>query len=145
MQHKQAKFIFVLMDVDWFKEFNDHYGHRSGDETLKAVAAVIDNEFTKINGSTFRVGGEEFAGVIVTEAPEKVLNTIQNLNYKVEALQIEHKHSAHAYVTISSDVVVVGTHKEFNFDSYFKHADIALYEAKANGRNKTIIYRGFEV
>ncbi len=132
-------FILIMFDVDWFKKFNDHYGHQCGDECLKAVA-IAAKEYSKRSGDLLaRYGGEEFVFIITTIELADALSFADSLCKTIEKLQIQHVLSPFGVITISAGVA--GTIPQMNEtpSSLLKRADSALYEAKKSGRNRAVL------
>ncbi len=133
------KFMFVMMDVDNFKLYNDNYGHHAGDEGLKAIGHIIKSSLTRGSDYSFRVGGEEFAFIIQEEDLEKVIDHVESIREKIEALGFEHTYNEHyGVMTASFGIEVVKPEDNRDMDNIYKAADKKLYKAKADGRNKTV-------
>lgn len=134
-------FIAVAMiDIDNFKPFNDRYGHLEGDEALKRVAGAL-KAAAPANTHIGRVGGEEFAMTLVSLDPHALETGVPRLHEAVNALRIAHEgNDRHGIVTIS-----VGMARDrvaqAELAALFALADEALYEAKAAGRNTTVVKR----
>ena len=132
---------FLVIDVDYFKDYNDNYGHQEGDIALKEVANILKKYTNRSSDFAFRLGGEEF-GIITRLDKEKVIEFANNIKEEIEALQIEHKKSSISkYLTIS-----IGIASKIGFDlldtnTLYKEADDALYVAKNNGRNCIFIQK----
>lgn len=126
-----------LLDVDYFKNYNDHYGHQSGDEALQLISQTI-MKFKRDSDRLFRYGGEEFLitmqGTSLHQAKigaERILKSISDLNHT-------HESSPLGYLTISIGIAEANTQK--NPERVVKLADEALYKAKENGRNQVWLY-----
>ena len=129
----------VLIDVDHFKLYNDHYGHQAGDRVLRQVSMAIAGVLKRESDRLFRVGGEEFA-VLVHCRDEGQLSALFNLfKTAIAALDIEHACSPHDRITISIGGVLLRSGAANTVESAYQAADAALYEAKAKGRNQGII------
>lgn len=128
----------MLLDVDSFKGYNDHYGHTQGDECLKAVAAGLNSAITRTTDFCARYGGEEFVVILPCTDESGARIKAEDIRASIESLQLEHKKSAISdYVTMSLGVATFnysGT-KEWSLNTMLNEADAALYEAKASGRN----------
>ena len=137
------KCSFIMIDIDYFKQYNDTYGHDMGDIALKEIANVIKNYFNKKHEFTFRLGGEEF-GVILFDINENTLeNCLKEMNKKVLELQIEHKNSKILdIVSISMGAIIYEPNSYISANKLYKQADECLYESKQSGRNKYTIYKG---
>jgi len=134
-------FILMMIDIDFFKQYNDTYGHNQGDEVLISVAKALKESLTRPADFVFRLGGEEF-GIITSDMDFQGASELANqLLEVVKDLNIEHKSSKTSnIITISIGIKIV--HLEANLDetTIYKLADNALYEAKEKGRNKVVIY-----
>ena len=132
---------FVILDIDFFKQYNDTYGHDMGDLTLKSVATSLQNYFNRDYEYVFRLGGEEF-GVILFDIDENILKKcLKDVNNNIESLNIEHKNSNISnVVTISIGAVIYKANSYVSCNSLYKMADRSLYESKENGRNQYRIY-----
>ncbi|MCK5110864.1 MAG: GGDEF domain-containing protein [Arcobacteraceae bacterium] len=134
------KSVFVMIDIDFFKQYNDTYGHDAGDIALQEVAFVLDENFNREYEYTFRLGGEEFGIIIFDTNIKNVKLALNNLQTKIEALKIEHTASATSFLTLSMGVIFVD---ENNYNASVKElytsADKKLYHSKENGRNQYAI------
>ncbi len=133
----------IICDIDFFKYYNDTYGHQQGDDCLIKVASAIKNSVFRPGDLAARYGGEEFSVVLPQTNGQGALKVAENINKAVEQLKIIHKSSSvNEYVTLSvgaSSVIPTG---EISFEDLLAKADEALYEAKETGRNKAI-YKPF--
>ena len=134
-QEYQSYFALFIMDIDFFKAYNDTYGHIAGDKALQDVANVLKNSMKRESDSTFRVGGEEFCGLIIANEQHKISGTIENIRKSIKHLNIEHTGSELGILTASFGVCVINSYENENLDAMYKIADTALYKAKENGRN----------
>ncbi len=134
---------FVILDIDFFKQYNDTYGHDLGDETLKKVALLLKNYFSQKYEFVFRLGGEEF-GVVLFDTNEEALHSrLKSVNKKVLELGIEHKNSKILdVVSISIGAVIYEPNTYKSANTLYKVADQCLYKSKQNGRNQYHIYKG---
>lgn len=124
----------AMLDIDHFKSINDTYGHNTGDIVLKEIAYLLKQSFRN-SDLIARVGGEEFAAILVDADEKTVLNIFETLRKKVENLEIESDNEI-IKVTISIGITLqIGNILE----STINIADQNLYEAKETGRNKIII------
>ena len=137
------KCAFIMIDIDYFKQYNDTYGHDMGDEALKKVALTIKEYFNKKYEFTFRLGGEEF-GVVLFDISKNILeNCLKEMNKRVLELQIEHKNSKILPVlSISMGAIIYEPNSYISANKLYKQADECLYESKQNGRNQYHIYKG---
>lgn len=138
---KNWKSAFVMFDIDFFKQYNDTYGHDMGDMTLKAVATSLQNYFSNEYEYVFRLGGEEF-GVILFDIDEDILkDCLAEVNQIIESLDIEHKSSKISnVVTISIGAVIYHPKSYVSCNRLYKIADESLYKSKHNGRNQFTIH-----
>jgi len=129
----------LLLDVDLFKPYNDHFGHQVGDEALKRVAAVMVNAARRPGDLAARYGGEEFAIVAAHTGEAEALAMAEGVRAGVEALAIPHPSSPSGVVTISIGVCVVSGAHPHPLPQWIAQADEALYRAKAQGRNRVLL------
>jgi len=135
-RNKQCVSFFIL-DIDYFKRYNDYYGHKKGDNALIEVANKLKEHIQRENDFTFRLGGEEFAGVITSDDKNKTEVWITKLCQLIEDLHIEHKKSYLSdYLTVSIGITSKCYDEKFDADSLYLEADKTLYEAKSHGRNR---------
>ncbi|MDZ7818038.1 MAG: diguanylate cyclase [Aliarcobacter sp.] len=128
-------FSLLILDIDYFKEYNDTYGHQEGDIALEKVSTVLRNYTNRSSDFAFRLGGEEF-GIITTVDKIKIVEYANHLKNEIEKLQIEHKSSTISnYLTISIGITSKKGADISNSNTLYKEADDALYKAKRNGRN----------
>jgi diguanylate cyclase (GGDEF)-like protein/PAS domain S-box-containing protein len=128
-------FSFLIMDIDFFKEYNDTYGHQEGDTALEKVAEILKKYTNRSSDFAFRLGGEEF-GIITTIEREKILEFGNKIRSEIENLHIEHKNSTISkYLTISIGITSKKGSNIINSNTIYKEGDDALYTAKKNGRN----------
>lgn len=127
----------VMFDIDYFKSFNDTYGHQKGDECLKRVAETTERALRRPGDLAARYGGEEFAIVLPNTVVEGALLIGEMVRVAVEALGIPHSTSQVAtHVTVSVGVAWNFTEEKESADKLIAAADNALYQAKKNGRNR---------
>lgn len=130
---------FILADVDHFKLYNDHYGHQAGDDCLKQVARAIEASMARAGDAAARFGGEEFACVLPETDEAGALKVATQIQTAVAALKIEHAQSkTAAYVSISIGVALTSDPDTRDAAALVKHADAALYQAKAQGRDRVV-------
>ncbi|MEL7451042.1 MAG: diguanylate cyclase [Pseudomonadota bacterium] len=134
-----------FVDVDYFKLYNDCYGHQKGDSCIQAVAAVLANSVRRPLDLVARYGGEEFAIILYDPSPEFLESFGWQLCNEVAARQIEHKASS-VSPNVSVSVGCASTHTmkndagNFGVEQLLRSADDALYEAKSRGRNQFVIH-----
>ena len=131
---------FFMLDIDYFKFYNDHFGHQKGDEALKRVAIAVNEFMQRQHGLVFRMGGEEFAGILVTNTPYETSEWLAKMVAEVEALKIVHApESGQSSLTISMGIYPSKVNDLNSLDAIYKTADLALYQAKNKGRNQAVI------
>jgi len=135
-----ASLALILVDIDYFKKYNDHYGHLAGDECLVVVADAIRRATLRLNDLAARYGGEEFAVLLPEtdiDGAEQVANRI--LEY-LDNLAIPHPASEIGnQLTVSIGVAHVANFEGISEKDLIRLADKALYEAKSQGRNRVIM------
>ena len=131
----------LIIDIDFFKLYNDHYGHQQGDTCLIKVAKQL-NQYAQRDGElAARYGGEEFTIILSGISAEKALQHAKECQQSIEALQIEHaKSSCNPSVTVSMGLVTQIISSEITPKSLIEKADTALYKAKESGRNQVRVY-----
>ena len=131
----------LLVDIDYFKLFNDCYGHGPGDECIQTVAAALSSSVHRPLDQVARYGGEEFAVVLYNPTDQFVRDYAEDLVSQVAALGVEHKASDIAdSVTISVGATIMWPDASNQPDQLVRTADDALYESKAQGRNRATVY-----
>lgn len=129
----------VLLDVDFFKRYNDRYGHGRGDDCLHAVAQAVAAQCARPMDLVARYGGEEFAMVLPATDPDGIRTLLRAVLTAVDALQIEHADSACApVVTVSLGAVSVKPGRDDEARDVVQRVDELLYQAKANGRHQAV-------
>lgn len=127
--------VFFIIDIDFFKAYNDQYGHQAGDEVIQKVAKAIKQYMHRENDLVFRLGGEEFGGLIESRDTKETKNWLMGLNQTIRDLDIQHATNVEMpVVTISGGMSVIIPHHG-DMKSLYKKADDALYRAKAQGRD----------
>lgn len=130
----------IMLDIDFFKRYNDNYGHGLGDECLIAVATALQQVVRRSSDLLARYGGEEFVAILPETDREGVRKVAEDMRSAIEALQIEHGFSAAAaHVTISVGGAVAPLGDVGSAERLLAMADQALYAAKEQGRNRVVI------
>jgi len=136
-RRSRAPLSLLLIDVDWFKRFNDAYGHPAGDACLRAVSRCIEAIARRPTDMAARYGGEEFAVILPETDSGGAFVIAEALKSAVRDLRIGHKGSAKQIVTASIGVATFdGTGKSMDIPQFLLRADEALYGAKAAGRDR---------
>lgn len=129
----------IMIDVDYFKAYNDNYGHQAGDECLRRAADVLSQCVGRTSGAVIRYGGEEFAVILPGMDQEKAYELAQRMRKGVEDLHIPHEYSAVTrHLTISVGVCTVIPSDRLSVEELIRTADKALYEAKNEKRNMVV-------
>ena len=127
----------MLIDIDHFKKFNDRYGHPTGDECIRQVAAVLRAAANRVSDLTCRYGGEEFAVVLGATDGAGALKVAEFIRGGVELLKIPHDDAPEGVVTVSVGVATRSGDEYSSPAALIAACDRVLYEAKNLGRNRT--------
>ena len=131
---------FMMLDIDYFKQYNDKYGHIEGDYALKSVAKVLKDTLHRPSDFIFRLGGEEF-GVLLTQTDDtNSAKLAESICAAVKGREIKHEASKiNQYLTISVGVVCCIADEALDEEMLISRADEMLYEAKNGGRDRYVI------
>ncbi|CUB05550.1 GGDEF domain-containing protein [Marinomonas fungiae] len=137
LAQQQHAFSILMIDIDWFKSYNDHYGHQAGDECLRHVAQLLRSATQQYSGMLARYGGEEFIVAVpnisfaqAQALADELLNTIVQAN-------IAHGYTPKHHVTISVGLAtLVHANQNYPIEKLISTADQSLYEAKSKGRSQ---------
>ncbi len=125
----------LLCDIDFFKRYNDTYGHLKGDETLVRVATALRRSLRREHDMVTRYGGEEFACIVMVKDQSELEQIIHNIQQRIAELSIPHQDSTAAcHVTLSIGAIMYQSDRETSPKELLKSADEALYQAKDKGR-----------
>jgi diguanylate cyclase (GGDEF)-like protein/PAS domain S-box-containing protein len=137
----QKPLSLLLTDVDFFKKYNDTYGHQAGDHCLSSVAKALRVPIKRPGDLAARYGGEEFAVILPGTPSDGAQQVAELVRAEVERLGLAHSASTAAgHVTISIGVASVVPDDALSPEDLIKRADEALYRAKASGRNRAVLY-----
>lgn len=136
---QQAPLCMVMLDIDYFKNYNDYYGHQKGDEVLESVGHLLTRQFSYSGSEAFRLGGEEFALLFHGQLSEAV-DVAEQCRQAVYDLGIAHQASDIGLVTASFGVIVIDESDDFSSSEIYKLADDALYQSKRTGRNRISVW-----
>jgi len=137
---------FIILDIDYFKQYNDMYGHQMGDTALIQIANVLKQNLQRASDYAFRLGGEEFGALIYDINLTNLEALVKRLKDAIEGLKIVHeKNSASKYITASFGVAIFKSDENITQKKIFKLADDLLYEAKESGKNSFKIKEYLEV
>lgn len=135
----------ILLDVDFFKNYNDTYGHPAGDLVLQKLADLMQQASARAGEVVARYGGEEFILVLPGAAPDSALRTASRLKEMVEEEKIPHESSGVAdVITVSQGLVTVQPESDLLPAELISRADKALYKAKQEGRNRIVVAGRYE-
>jgi diguanylate cyclase (GGDEF)-like protein len=135
-QHVRQTVCAIMLDVDFFKNYNDHYGHQQGDEVLKAIGRVLKQLINEEKVFAARVGGEEFIVLWTENRIAEAERVAIKLLHMIVGLQIPHERSSVSpYLTASLGLYILRGGCDDTAEDLYREADCALYEAKARGRN----------
>ncbi|MCY1281021.1 diguanylate cyclase (GGDEF) domain protein [compost metagenome] len=138
-QRENLSLALLLCDIDHFKAYNDHYGHQAGDSVLRRAGVVLGDAARRPLDMAVRLGGEEFAVLLYDISREQALQRAEELRAALAGLNIHHARSDTAdMVTLSVGVACLCPSEDDEFAQLYAHADRALYEAKAFGRNQVV-------
>lgn len=127
----------ALVDVDFFKSYNDNYGHRAGDIVLKKVARHIKHTLSRESDFVCRYGGEEFCIILPNTEISIAKDILETCRLEVQNLAIEHNFSEiFPVITVSIGACVITPKDEDSLESIFVKADDCLYQSKKSGRNQ---------
>ena len=134
-------FYFAIIDIDFFKEYNDSFGHYKGDLVLEKLGKVFKESFLRSTDYFFRIGGEEFAILFDANDSKEATLVIENFRKKIEDLKIKaSKNSLYRYLTVS---IGLGNVKELKADTnpsiIYHEVDKLLYKSKNENRNKVTV------
>ena len=129
----------IVCDVDFFKQYNDHYGHQAGDRCLEAVAGALHDSLFRIEDLVARYGGEEFAAVLPGDDAGGAAAVAERMRRSVESLRIPHVGGVASFVTCSFGIANARPDAGSSAAELVQAADAALYAAKRAGRNRVAL------
>ena len=129
----------LILDIDFFKKFNDTYGHLVGDKVLVSIAKCLKKTL-RTEDCVARFGGEEFSILLTQCTPQSVYNVAERIRKNIEAMVL-YENDQQLKVTVSIGGVIIDNHENLEPHSLFRKADQALYESKHNGRNRSTILK----
>jgi diguanylate cyclase (GGDEF)-like protein len=142
MQGANIQSAFLLIDIDYFKEINDTYGHDAGDKVLIALTNALQSMCGKgkDNADIFaRIGGEEFVIMTFNKEPKAAVDFAESLRERVEGMALPSDCPKGLNLTVSIGVATASM-EHAKYDDLYKHSDWALYQAKNRGRNQVALY-----
>jgi len=139
-KNNQTPVTLILIDIDYFKFFNDNYGHQLGDECLKEVAGLLAKSCFNPQDMAARYGGEEFVALLPGTIEKEAMQVANRFSDLLKKANIEHKHSDVAeYVTVSMGIATCDKGGNYDAKNLIEEADKALYKAKESGRNRSVL------
>ncbi len=135
-QRRHEWVAILLIDIDYFKQYNDHLGHQAGDACLTRVAEVLGREIGRAGDLVARYGGEEFIVLLGNTDVNGARHIAETVRSQVQALAIPHPGSNHGVITVSVGLAACVPGKGARIETLIGRADAALYVAKAAGRNR---------
>jgi diguanylate cyclase (GGDEF)-like protein len=131
----------LMVDIDFFKFYNDTYGHVLGDECLKKIGGILVDSVKRGGDLVARYGGEEFAVVLPDTDSSGGQTVAENIFMKLEAAKIPHAASEIGpYVTVSIGAATLIPEPNSSYNILIEKADVALYKAKRSGRSRRVVY-----
>ena len=141
LQRTKDPLSLIMCDVDFFKLYNDAYGHQGGDDCLKSVAQALQENARRGGDCVARYGGEEFAVIMPSTEEKNAVLVAEKIRQGVEQKDIPHMKSTVApHVTLSLGVATIIPDDLETPESLIKRADEALYRAKSSGRNRVVLW-----
>jgi diguanylate cyclase (GGDEF)-like protein len=138
-RRNQSPLSLILMDIDFFKAYNDHYGHMAGDDTLRKIAKEIAGVIRRPADLAARYGGEEFVLLLPETDGDGAMHVANRIQEKLRFVNIPHAYSAVAdRITISIGTVTMIPTDELTPNDLIRCADELLYKAKQGGRNRIV-------
>lgn len=139
-QREQSPLSLIMLDIDFFKAFNDTYGHQAGDDCLRQIAAIASGATKRSSDFVARYGGEEFVVVLPNTTPKGALKVAETIRSWINNHHIPHSSSAIAsHVTVSLGVATSLPDDPKSQEQLISEADKALYQAKREGRNRVLV------
>ncbi|WP_417551472.1 diguanylate cyclase [Marinomonas fungiae] len=137
----KTPYCMMMLDIDHFKQINDRFGHRAGDKVLIQVAGIMLDTVEDVN-LVGRIGGEEFAIMLIDVDQQKAFEIAEQIRIAVEAQKVPITDEQAVSVTISAGIAQCHEHSEsaISIDRLFGRADEALYQAKSLGRNRVKVF-----
>jgi len=137
LSRSNSKLSIILLDVDYFKNYNDYYGHVMGDDCLRKIGKVLADCISRSVDLAARYGGEEFACILPDTDIHSAVKTAERMRRGILNLKIEHKKSpVSEFLTASFGVTTVQYSSEISLEEIIAMADKLLYKAKVSGRNR---------
>jgi len=131
----------IIADIDYFKRYNDNYGHIKGDECIIKVAKAMEASVKRPTDLVTRYGGEEFAIVLAETDMDGAIIVAEEIKKNINALALTNEYSSAApYITVSLGVATILPSSNCSIEEFINRADKSLYKAKSSGRNTIVSY-----
>ncbi|NES95207.1 MAG: GGDEF domain-containing protein, partial [Desertifilum sp. SIO1I2] len=131
----------LLCDIDYFKGYNDYYGHQAGDECLKQVAQLLNQAIQRLDDLLARYGGEEFAIILPNTDVRGAVQVAERIGILTQNRQLSYERSPLVpHITLSIGISSLIPRLDISWEMLIAQADRALYQAKSSGRNRYCIY-----
>jgi diguanylate cyclase (GGDEF)-like protein len=137
VRRKKAPLGVIMMDLDHFKRFNDTYGHEAGDSLLETLGKFLETQVRQEDVAC-RYGGEEFVLILPEASPDVTQKRAEEIRQGVPQLQVSHRGRMLEMITVSLGVASFPEHGATE-DDLLRAADDAMYQAKAEGRNRVVV------
>lgn len=139
--HSRQLFAFIMLDIDFFKEYNDNYGHQEGDRALVVIAEVLKGSLKRSTDTVFRLGGEEFGIICVNLDGAQAYDFALFVKEEIKKRKIPHIGSSISpYLSVSMGIAVASADSYADIGLIYKVADNALYQAKKEGRDRVVLH-----
>lgn len=136
---EQRSLALLMLDVDYFKAYNDNYGHQAGDDCLRTIAVLLGDKARRAGDLAARYGGEEFAVIAPATDESSAAAIAEAIRMALEQLTLPHSAAPCGIVTASIGVAIMTPARNEQAQTLVQRADAALYQAKQQGRNRVVI------
>jgi diguanylate cyclase (GGDEF)-like protein len=142
----KMKFSFIFIDIDFFKEYNDYYGHQAGDYVLYKIGKVLRKITERFSGISERYGGDEFTLAFLGVGEDELIKILNEIFEGLEELKIKNEFlGEEKYQTLSMGAAMLDHSNITGIEKIISNADEALYMSKNHGRNMAHIHNGMEI
>ncbi|HBX57443.1 sensor domain-containing diguanylate cyclase [Pseudomonas sp. UBA2684] len=141
LRRQGAPLTLLMLDIDFFKAYNDQLGHLAGDDALRRVAQVLQDALQREGDTACRYGGEEFAIILANTGLDGGNHVAEQVHQRLAELHISHPASPLGRLSLSIGLACVDLSEEILPDTLIAQSDQALYQAKREGRNRTCVWR----
>jgi len=141
LRRQGTSLTLLMLDIDYFKSYNDRLGHLAGDDALRQVSDILHNSLQREGDSACRYGGEEFAIILADTGLEGGTHVASRVQQRLATLNLAHPGSPLGHLTLSIGLAVAEPGSGESLDLLVSHCDQALYRAKHEGRNRTCIWQ----